>query len=96
LISTPATTGLARLFPDTTLLHLEACEVDDAAAQSTLCVRSTQTRAPCPLCAPPARRIQSDYERTRAALPWAPSRGRLPLWGRKWFCCNRACPRRLW
>ena len=94
-ISTPATTVLARLLPDTTLLRLEACEVDDAAAQITLCVRSTQTRAPCPLCATPARRIHSDYERTLADLPWATYRVRLQLCVRKWFCCNRACPRRI-
>src|SRR5262249_54711648 len=44
-ISTPATTVLARLLPDATVLRLEACEVDDATAQITLRVQSTQTRA---------------------------------------------------
>ena len=46
-------------------------EIDDATAQITLRVQSTQTRAPCPLCATPARRIHSDYGRTLADLPWA-------------------------
>src|SRR5499427_5076805 len=71
-ISTPATTVLTRLLPDATRLLLEACDVDDTTAQITLRVRSTQTSAPCPLCATPARRIHSDYGRTLAKLP-APS-----------------------
>ena len=94
-IATPATTVLARLLPDATTLHLEACEVDEAAAQITLHVRSTQTSAPCPLCATPARRIHSDYTRTLADLPWAQYRVRLQLRVRKWFCRNRACRRRI-
>src|SRR4029453_3652414 len=53
------------------------------------------TSAPCPLCATPARRIHSDYERTLADLPWATYRVRLQLCVRKWFCRNRACPRRI-
>src|SRR6266704_6022819 len=86
---------LARLLPDATLLHLEACEVDDTAAQITLRVQSIQTSAPCPLCATPARRIHSDYTRTLADLPWAQYRVRLQLCVRKWFCRNRSCPRRI-
>jgi transposase len=58
-----------RLLPDATVLRLEACEVDDITAQITLRVQSTQTRAPCPLCATPARRIHSDYGRTLTDLP---------------------------
>jgi len=45
--------------------------IDDTTAQITLRVQSTQTRAPCPLRATPARRIHSDYGRTLADLPWA-------------------------
>jgi transposase len=94
-ISTPATTVLTRLLPDATTLHLEGCEVDEAAAQITLHVRSTQTSAPCPLCATPARRIHSDYTRTLTDLSWAQYRVRLQLRVRKWFCRNRACRRRI-
>jgi transposase len=83
------------LLPDVTLLRLDACEVDDATAQITLRVQSTQTRAPCPLCATPARRIHSAYGRTLADLPWGPYRVCLQLRVRKWFCRNRACPRRI-
>ena len=94
-VSTPATTVLARLLPDGTVLRLEACEVDDTTAQITLRVRAMQTSAPCPLCATPARRIHSDYERTLADLPWAQYRVSLQLRVRKWFCRNRSCPRRI-
>ena len=86
---------LSALLPDATALHLEACEVDAPTTQITLRVRATQTSAPCPLCATPARRIHSDYERTLADLPWAQYRVRLQLRVRKWFCRNRSCPRRI-
>ena len=83
------------MLPDATCLRLEACQVDDITAQITLRVQSTQTRAPCPLCATPARRIHSDYGRTLADLPWAQYRVCLQLRVRKWLCRNRACPRRI-
>jgi transposase len=86
---------LARLLPDATTLRLDACEVDEAAAQITLAVQSTQISAPCPLCATPARRIHSDYERTLADLPWAQYRVCLRVRVRKWFCPNRRCHRRI-
>ena len=76
---------LARLLPEATLLHLEACEVDETAAQITLRVQSTQSSAPCPLCATLARRIHSDDGRTLADLPWAQYRVSLQLRVRKWF-----------
>ena len=78
-VSTPATTVLTRLLPDATRLRLEACAVDDTTAQITLRVQSTQTRASCPLCATPARRIHSAYGRTLADLPWAQYRGLLGI-----------------
>jgi transposase len=83
------------LLPDATLLHLVAYEIDDTTAQITLAVQSTQTSAPCPLCATLARRIHSDYERTLADLPWATYRVRLHLRVRKWFCRNRRRRRRI-
>jgi transposase len=83
------------LLPDATLLRLEACDVDATTAQITLRVQSTQTRAPCPLCATPARRIHRDYGRTLADLPWAPYRVSWQLRVRKWFCRHRACRRRI-
>jgi transposase len=94
-IATETPDVLTCLLPDATMLSLAACHVDTTAAQITLLVRSTQTRVPCPLCATPARRIHSRYTRTLADLPWAEYRVRLQLRGRKWFCCNRHCRRRI-
>jgi transposase len=75
------------------MLRLEACDVDDTTTQITLRVRSTQTRAPCPLCATPARRIPRDYGRTLADLPWAQYRVCLQRRVRTWLCRHRACQR---
>ena len=83
------------MLPDATLLSLATCHVDITAAQITLLVHSTQTCVPCPLCAIPAHRIHSHYERTLADLPWAQYRVSLQLRTRKWFCRNRSCPRRI-
>src|SRR6267142_2361373 len=94
-ITLPLPDVLARLLPDATLLHMEACEVDETAAQIILRVQSTQSSAPCPLCATPARRIHSDYGRTLADLPWAQYRVYLQLQVRTWFCRHRSCPRRI-
>src|SRR6266581_7380189 len=94
-IATQTPDVLSRLLPDTITLDLDTCDVDDTAAQITLAVRSTQIPAPCPLCAIPASRIHSHYERTLADLPWAHYRVRLQLRVRKWFCRNRQCPRRI-
>jgi transposase len=94
-VSTHATTVLARLLPNATTLHLDACDVDDATAQITLAVRSTQAAALCPLCTTPTRRIHSHYDRTLADLPWAHYRVRLQLRVRQWFCRNRHCRRRI-
>jgi hypothetical protein len=83
------------LLPDATTLRLHACAVDDATAQITLHVRSTQTSVPCPRCAVPAHRIHSHYARPLADLPWAQYRVCLQLQVRKWCCRNRSCPRRI-
>ena len=83
------------MLPDVTTLRLAACDVDAAAAQITLYVRSIQTSAPCPLCTTATQRIHSHYERTLADLPWAAYRVRLQLHVRKWFCSNRHCRRRI-
>lgn len=94
-IATETPDVLACLLPDAITLRLAACHVDTTAAQITLLVRSTQARVPCPLCALPAWRIHSRYERTLADLPWADYRVRLHLRVRKWFCRNPSCRRRI-
>ena len=70
-ITRPPPDVLARLLPDATLLHLEACEVDDTTAQITLRVQSTQTSAPCPLCATPR---SASIVTTSAPWPTCPGR----------------------
>jgi transposase len=92
-VATQTPDVLACLLPDATTLRLAACHVDTTSAQITLLVHSTQASVPCPLCAIPARRIHSRYERTLADLPWAEYRVRLQLRVRKWFCRNRHCRR---
>jgi transposase len=93
---TPQTRAvLSYLLPDATTLHLAAYHVDTPTAQITLRVRSTQATASCPLCATPAHRIHSHYERTLADLPWAAYRVRRQLRVRKWFCGNRHCHRHI-
>jgi transposase len=92
---TPLHPIFARLLPEATVLRLAACEMDDTTAPITLRVQATQTRAPCPLCATPARRIHRDYGRTLADLPWAQYRVALELRVRKGFCGNRHCRRRI-
>ncbi len=94
-VSTPTHKVLAHLLPDATTLRLAACHVDTTSAQITLLVHSTQASVPCPLCATPARRLHSRYERTLADLPWAEYPVRLQLRVRKWFCRNRDCRRRI-
>jgi transposase len=69
--------------------------MDDATAQSTLRVPATQTRAPCPLGATPARRIPRDAGRPLADRPWAPSRVGCQRRVRTWLCRQRRCRRRL-
>lgn len=86
---------LVCVLPDATALRLAAWHVDPTVAQITLAVCATQATAPCPLCACPAQHIHSHYERTLADLPWAAYRVRLRLRVRKWFCRQRACPRRI-
>jgi transposase len=99
-VSMPATTVLVRLLPDTTTLRLDAYYVDDAAAQITLRVRSTQTRAPCPLC--PGRitacvyscACASGFVAIRTAIA-AYSTERLPTVTAPWARCTLRLAQRL-
>jgi len=86
---------LARFLPDKTTLALEAWHVDDAAAEITLDVTSTQACVPCPLCHVQTTRVHSRYTRTVADVPWGAYAVRLHLRVRKFFCDNPRCPRQL-
>ena len=61
----------SRLLPQGAPLPLETWHLNEVAAQLTWRVTSRQARVHCPVCRFPTRRIHSDDERTRAALPWA-------------------------
>jgi transposase len=86
---------LTRLLPAGPPLHLDTWHLDEAAAQLTLYLTSTQTLVHCPVCQWPTRRIHSHYRRTVADLPWAHIRVVLQLSVRKFFCANGRCTRRI-
>jgi transposase len=60
----------AHALPNTTSLHLDTWYIDDAHAQITLLISSTQAEPRCPGCHAPARHVHSRYTRTLADLPW--------------------------
>jgi transposase len=77
------------------MLALEAWDIDDAAAQSTLHVPPLYPRVPDPLCPVPTARVHRRSTRTLADLPWGADAVRLQLGVRQFFCGNAACPRPL-
>jgi transposase len=86
---------LAHVLPKSAPLQLDAWHLDDARAQITLLIASTQTEPRCLGCDVPARRVHRRYTRTLTDLPW---RGYAITWQlsvRKLFCHNRQCPRRI-
>jgi transposase len=76
-------------------LALEAWDINDAAAEVTCHVTSTQACVPCPLCHVQTSRVHSRYTRTLADLPWGAYAVRIQLRVRKFFCDNPACPRQI-
>jgi transposase len=84
----------AHALPDTTSLHLDACYLDEAHAQITLLISSTQAEPRCPGCHVPARYVHSHSTRTLADLPWGGYAITWRLRVRKLFCHNRKCSRR--
>jgi len=65
--------------------------------EGTLCVSivSTHPSSLCPLCALPATRLHSRYQRTLADLPCAGQRVRLLVSVRKFFCEVKTCARKI-
>jgi transposase len=86
---------LTRLLPKTIPLHLDACHLDEAHAQITLLISSTQAEVRCPACDVLARHIHSHYTRTLADLPWSGYRVAWRLRVRKLFCHNAICLQRI-
>jgi transposase len=86
---------LSCLLPDPTGLRLVTWDLDPTKPAIALTLISQQTTPSCPLCAVPAQRIHSHYERNLADLPWAGWTVRLVLDVRKLFCDNTGCARRI-
>ena len=76
-------------------MALEAWDIDDAAAEVTFYVTSTQAWGLCPLCHAQTLRVHSRYVRTLADLPWGTYAVRWQLRVRKFFCDNPACSRQI-
>lgn len=81
--------------PKTTPRQLDAWTVEEAQAQITLLISSTQAAPRCPGCDIPARYVHSPYTRTLADLPWSGYGITWQLRVRKLFCHHRTCPRRI-
>ncbi|HEV2121759.1 MAG TPA: ISL3 family transposase [Chloroflexota bacterium] len=79
--------------PDVPGLCLEAVEADEQGIRLTTSV--TQSVAPCPVCAEPATRIHSRYQRTVTDLPWADRIVRVLVQVRRFFCDNPTCHRAI-
>ena len=80
---------LAYLLPKTIPLRLDTWHINDAHAQITLLIASTQAAPRCPGCDVPARRVHSHYTRTLADLPWSGYAITWQLRVRKLFCPNK-------
>jgi transposase len=61
----------AHALPNTTSRQLNTWYIDDAHAQITLLISSTQAAPRCPGCHVPARSVHSHYTRMLADLPWS-------------------------
>jgi transposase len=85
----------AHALPDTTSLHLDTWDLDEAPAQITLLISSTQAAPRCPGCHVPARHVHRRDTRTLADLPWSGYAITWRLRVRKLFCRNRQCSRRI-
>jgi len=81
------------LLPEPDRLALEYLSATDHGI--AVVARSAAPGAACPLCGQTASRTHSRYERNLADLPWNGVPVRLRLRGRKFFCDNADCPRRV-
>jgi transposase len=81
--------------PSMTPLQLDTWHIDDAHAQITLLISSTQAEPRCPGCDVPARYVHSHYTQTLADLPWSGYGITWRLHVHRLFCRNPACSRRI-
>jgi transposase len=86
-------TLVKHVLPDIPYLQVEQLEV----TPQGLLIRASSTQAAnvCPLCGHSTTRVHSCSERIVQDLPWGNLRVRLCVRVRRFFCLNRACPRRI-
>ena len=70
---------LSHLLPEAFGLQLEAWDVDRTQSEIALTLTSHRATPRCPLCAVPARRVHSRYQRMLADLPCGSYAVRLRL-----------------
>jgi transposase len=78
------------LLPAPTLIRLDYLVASDV--QITLVAHTYQGEAACPNCGRPATRVQNQYTRTSADLPWHGIPVQLQLRLRRLFCDQPRCP----
>ncbi len=81
------------LLPDVPDLCLETIDVAEEAIY--LSTRATQAAPPCPLCAEPATRVHSRYQRMVTDLPAVGRSVRLRVQVRRFFCDTPTCARAI-
>ena len=87
-----ALTNILRLPPE---FSIDTQKLDEATAKLTVTLMCVQAAVNCPVCAQPAARIHSSYERLLADLPCSEWTTLWKLRIRKFFCTNAVCPRRI-
>jgi hypothetical protein len=86
------------LTPKSFMPHLRGLRVDHVVVTDhllTLTLSATRSRAPCPLCQRPARRVHSRDTRTLADLPGSGVAVALRVQVRTFHSTNTACARRI-
>src|SRR3954451_8481174 len=85
---------LSRLLPDSRV-RLETWNLDPVRSAITLTLQARRITAYCPLCGRRSKRVHSRYERTLADLPWGAYAVSGRLRGRRLFCRDTRCERRI-
>ena len=83
------------LLPDPNLLSLVDIEVDKTMKMICAFAITTSREAKCPLCQQSSGKVQSYYTRTLADLPCFGQTVRWFVQGRRSFCLNTACERKI-
>lgn len=80
------------LFPDLPGFSIEQVTIADGIIVVLACSQTSTN--PCPECHEPSARIHSRYQRRLSGLPWSGRVVRLVVQVSRFFCQNKACPRK--